>query len=308
MEIDRLKELKGADVTIEMGETKAGETKVEEKKETNGTTPTNSEISAHMELYDVIRESLNVIKDNVQRVEKLKDRDRKTANEKERKGIMHDLEKIMDQTNANAARIKKRLEEIKADNEKFAVTKEAKNSAKMQMRVNLYQTHIRRFHQLMNEYNQVSHEFRQALQDRTRRQLKIVDKNITDDEVEKIVESGKAAEVIKQALVSEELEDVVRDIEERHQEILKLERQVQEVFELFRDLAALVDIQQDSLDVISTRVSNAKNYTERAEVQLKDAENYQKKARRRQCMLLGVVLVIMIVIMAPILGTQLKSS
>lgn len=68
-------------------------------------------------------------------------------------------------------------------------------------------------------------------------------------------------------------------IEERHLDIMKLERQVLEIYELFRDLATLVDLQQESLDVIENRIMNAKDYTEKAEVELHEAEDYQKKAR-----------------------------
>ena len=39
-----------------------------------------------------------------------------------------------------------------------------KDSAKSQMRSNLYQTHIRRFHSVMNEYNTAAHGFKQDLQ------------------------------------------------------------------------------------------------------------------------------------------------
>lgn len=57
-----------------------------------------------------------------------------------------------------------------------------------------------------------------------------------------------------------------------------------EIFELFKDLATLVDLQQESLDVIENRILKAKNYTEKAEVELNEAEDYQKKARAvRQC-------------------------
>jgi hypothetical protein len=52
-----------------------------------------------------------------------------------------------------------------------------------------------------------------------------------------------------------------------------------EIYELFRDLATLVDLQQESLDVIENRIIKAKNYTEKAEVELNEAEEYQKKAR-----------------------------
>jgi len=298
-DVDRLKELKA-----DSGEEEKPASEQKEEKQLNP--KQKAEIADHMKLYDLVKESLQVIKNNVSKVDKLREKDRKTANEKERKEIMSSLEKIMDETTANGGKIKKQLEFIKTENDKYA--KEHKESAKLQMRTNLYQTHVRRFHQIMNDYNLVSNDFRQSLQDRTRRQLKIVDKNITDEEVEKIVESGKAQEVIKQALISDDLEDVVRDIEERHQDILKLEKQVLEVYELFRDLAQLVDLQQDSLDVIDARIQSAKNYTEKAEEELTEAEDYQKKARKRQCIILAIVIGVLVVILAPTLATVLKSS
>jgi len=172
----------------------------------------------------------------------------------------------------------------------------------------MYQTNIRKFHQVMNDYNAASHEFKQALQERTRRQLKIVDSEISDEDIEKIVESGQANDVIKQALISDNLQNVVRDIEERHLDILKLEKQVLEVYELFRDLATLVELQQESLDVIETRITAARDYTVQAEKELHSAENYQTKARRRQCCLLMLLLGVLVAVLAPVLATQLKKS
>ena len=61
---------------------------------------------------------------------------------------------------------------------------------------------------------------------RTRREIKIVDKDLKDSEIDKIIESGKAQDVIKEALISDNLKNVVQVIEERHLDILKLEHQV----------------------------------------------------------------------------------
>jgi len=54
---------------------------------------------------------------------------------------------------------------------------------------------------------------------------------------------------------------------------------VLEIHELFRDLATLVDLQQESLDVIENRILHAKNYTVKAEKELVEANEYQNKAR-----------------------------
>jgi t-SNARE complex subunit (syntaxin) len=305
--INRLAELQGPEgeaTKLVQGEdtTSPGETTAIDAKNKG------PEIGEHMKLYEPIKAGLNLIKANVQKVEKLKAKDRTAASEQQRKEIMESLNQIMGETTKEGTRIKKALDEIKMANAKFEQSHS--DSAQTQIRSNLYQTHIRRFHTVMNEYNSASHEFKQNLQNRTRRQLKIVtvDRDISDEEIEKIVESGQANEIIKKAMVSDNLQSLVQDIEERHMDILKLEQQVLEVYELFRDLATLVDIQQESLDVIENRIILAKNYTEQAEVELQHAENYQKKARQRKCCIMIVALVILVVILAPVLATTVGSS
>ena len=264
------------------------------------------DIADHMKLYEPIKRGLEIIRTNVDKIGALKDKEKTVATEKARKEIMDALDSIMTETTKTGREIKHALDAIKLQDAAYA--KQNKDSAKNQMRVNLYQTHIRRFHQDMNEYNAASHEFKQSLQERTRRQLHIVDSKISDEDVEKIVASGQAEGVIKQVLISENLQDVVRDIEDRHLDILKLERQVLEVYELFKDLATLVDIQQESLDVIENRIGKAKDYVEKAEGQLAEAEVYQKRTRKKQCCLLILLLAILIAILAPVLGTQLSKS
>jgi t-SNARE complex subunit (syntaxin) len=266
----------------------------------------NQEIADHMKLYEPIKQGLELIRANVDKIGNLKDKEKTISSEKTRKEIMDALDHIMSETTKTGRDIKNTLDTIKVQDAAYA--KQNKDSAKNQMRTNLYQTHIRRFHSDMNEYNAASHEFKQSLQERTRRQLKIVDSKISDEEVEKIVASGHAEGVIQQVLVSENLQDVVRDIEDRHLDILKLERQVLEVYELFKDLATLVEIQQESLDVIENRIGKAKDYVEKAETQLAEAEVYQKKTRKKQCCLLILLLAILIAIIAPVLGTQLSAS
>jgi len=282
--IDRLRELRGDD-------------NVEDDDDNVSSGGGGAEIAAHMARYDPIKKSLATIESNVVEVNNLKAKNKTTATEKQRKAVMADLEKIMDSTSKNGTLIKKTLDEIKKENNVYKA--KDKESAKSQMRENLYQTHIRKFHSIMNDYNTAAHGFKQDLQARTRREIKIVDSSLSDSAIDSIIESGKAQDVIKEALISDNLKNVVAVIEERHLDILKLEHQVLEIYELFRDLATLVDLQQESLDVIENRILKAKNYTEKAEVELQEAEEYQKKARQRRCCLLFIVLGVLVAILLP---------
>lgn len=302
MDVNRLAELKKAaglpvvqdDDDVEDG--KGGDVEMQPKSEQS------KAIAEHMKEYETIKEDLATIRQNVSLIEKLKDEERTTVNEKARKGIMKKLDGIMAETTTAGGRIKSQLDKITASNEKFK--KDNPNSAITQMRNNLYQTHLRRFHQTMNSYNQASHDFRKALKDRTRRELAIVDNKLTPTQIDQIVESGNAQEVIESALISEDLDNVVAQIEERHEGIKKLERQVLEVYELFRDLAQLVELQQETLDVIENRVSMAKNYAEKGVEQLNIAEDYQKKARKRMCCILFIGIAVLVAVLVPTLGSS----
>jgi t-SNARE complex subunit (syntaxin) len=221
---------------------------------------------------------------------------------------MAELDQIMSSTTAIARGVKQALSEIKRQNDEF----ERKNpdSAKLRIRVGIFETHTRRFRQDMTEYNQVSHDFKQSLQARAKRNLKnlVPAGKLSDQELDKIVEEGNADQVIKQMHSGGEVQDVVKDIELRHKEILGLERQVLEVYELFKDLALLVDTQQESLDIIEKRIGSAKAHVADAESQLEIAESYQRKSRKKQCCLLVLVLAILVAVLAPTLYATLGKS
>lgn len=305
--MDRLKELrKNAGATgdeIELEETnKKGDSK------DNGKGKDATNIGNHMKQYEDIKVGISLIRKNAEAIERLRSQEQRAVNEKERKDIMAELDRIMQETSNTGVKIKSQLDKIKVENDKFSAQKENQNSATTQMRLNLYQTHIRRFHSEMNAYNQAAQDFKVALKERTRRQLPILVKDITPEKVEEIVESGHAEEVISEALISEDLDNVIHDIEERHKGIMRLERQVLEVYELFRDLATLVDLQQETMDIISERIDKAKDFTAQAERELQSAEEQAKKARQKQCIIFIIVLVILIVIIAPVMYTQLQKS
>lgn len=46
--------------------------------------------------------------------------------------------------------------------------------------------------------------------------IAIVDEKLTEEQLDNLVESGQAQDVIKQALISENLLDAVAEVEERH--------------------------------------------------------------------------------------------
>jgi len=270
--------------------------------------PTENEFDAQMKVYNKIKEALLVVQKNAEEIDKLRDADEKIADEQERKALMAKYDRIMTETQANAAAAKKVLDDIKLDNDKFAAAPDNANSARIEMRKNLYNATVRKFAGAMQTFNTANANFKQSMQDRQKRRLKNLDKTLDEKVIDKLVEEGKSQEILDSALMSEDLRECIGEIEQRHADVLRLERQVREVYELFKDLAVLVDIQQDSLDVIEKHIHSAKDYAEKGEQHLKKGEEYQAAARRRQCYILIIVLVILGVILGPIFATQLKGA
>src|SRR5437016_3623465 len=83
------------------------------------------------------------------------------------------------------------------------------------------------------------------------------------DRSEEIVNKGDTQTIVQSALASEDLQETLTSIEDRHHEILRLEREIRDLQTLFIDLAVLVDVQQDHLDHIEIRIANAKDHTEK---------------------------------------------
>ena len=264
------------------------------------------DLAQHMATYDTIKQQLDTIAHNTETIKDITKKLKTTANEAIRKQIIIDKDEAITSTTQNGLQIKRTLDAIKQDNEALlASSPDVKNTAKMDMRINLYNTYLRKFDHVITDSNAAIVAFKSVLEQIEKRQIKVVLPDMSDEKVQEIIDSGKSAEVVQQALVSDNLQETVRMIEERHDEILKLERQVREIFELFNDLATLVDLQQESLDVISVNISNARRKVEDAEVVLVEARRYQVKARNRKicCCLLVLCIIAVVVVLPTVLST-----
>jgi t-SNARE complex subunit (syntaxin) len=80
--------------------------------------------------------------------------------------------------------------------------------------------------------------------------------------------------------MDDQLVDAVKDIEDQHKGMQKIEQGVREIQELFQDMAVLVDLQQETLDVIERNVQDTAKYTREAEKNITQAEVYQKNSRK----------------------------
>ncbi|KAL5966693.1 hypothetical protein TSMEX_005591 [Taenia solium] len=196
----------------------------------------------------------------------------------------------------------------------------------------IHQTIGRRFVEVMQDYSKAQTDYRDANKKRILRQMAIdtihlhlsgradnglqyvavklrepikrlpqeatcADRNITDEELEDMLESGNPQIFTQSILADTQLaRQTLSEIEARHQDIIKLEQSIKELHDMFQDLATLVDSQQETIDKIEYNVDQAKDYIETAKTDVEKAVIYQKKSRKKKIIIGVVVSVILLII------------
>ncbi|XP_029928236.1 syntaxin-12 [Myripristis murdjan] len=97
------------------------------------------------------------------------------------------------------------------------------------------------------------------------------------------------------AITEEDLEI----IKERETNIKQLEADIMDVNQIFKDLAVMIHDQGEMIDSIEANVESAEVHVDRGTAQLQKAAYYQRKSRKRMCilaMVLSLVLIILVII------------
>uniref|UniRef100_A0A673JH45 Syntaxin-12 n=1 Tax=Sinocyclocheilus rhinocerous TaxID=307959 RepID=A0A673JH45_9TELE len=80
-------------------------------------------------------------------------------------------------------------------------------------------------------------------------------------------------------------EEDIELIKERETNIRQLESDIMDVNQIFKDLAVMIHDQGDMIDSIEASVESAEVHVERGAEQLQQAAYYQRKSRKRMCVL-----------------------
>ncbi|XP_020316437.1 syntaxin-4-like [Oncorhynchus kisutch] len=161
----------------------------------------------------------------------------------------------------------------------------------------------REFVELMDHCNTIQASYRDRNVERIQRQLRITGTNVTDEELDGMLESGQTDVFTQNILIdAKATKQALNEIESRHDEILKLERSIKDLHDMFRYLAMEVEAQGEMVNRIEANIINSTNYVEKAVVDTAKAATYQNKARKKKiwialcCAILLLILAISLAI------------
>ncbi|XP_075450185.1 syntaxin-19-like [Ascaphus truei] len=110
------------------------------------------------------------------------------------------------------------------------------------------------------------------------RQLEVAGKEVSEEEVNKMLEQGKW-DVFNENLLTEVKITKVQlcEIEQRHKELITLENQMKDLRELFIQISLLVEEQGEMIDNIEMVTNNTEDYVQKSKDEFKLAVKYKRK-------------------------------
>lgn len=133
------------------------------------------------------------------------------------------------------------------------------------------------FRDAMFDYNEAEMSHRENCKAQIQRQMEIVGREVTGDEVEEMIETGQW-NIFTDNVISEgkTAKSALSQIEKRHQELLDLENRISGIHEVFLDIALLVEEQGPMLTSIQTNVQKTDEQIQEAVVKLGRAKKHDR--------------------------------
>jgi len=279
--VDRLSELKKVRGADDATDNFSPDVEVGGGAQENTTPP--KFMSNYFDAVGDIKASLGRIKENIKNLREKQGQALTAISSEQNSKSSQEIQSIIDITNNLIQEVKTKLKHMEEDNKDFI--RKNKNSAETRIRQSMQQTLSKKFVDLMTEYQSVQQEYRVKYKERVERQYKIAKPDATPEEISQAMDSGTNDVFAQQILNASHAaaKNALLDIQERHKEILKIEKSINELHQLFVDMAVLVENQGELIDQIEYNVLQSVNFTEKGVQELQTARKYQKKKLERKC-------------------------
>lgn len=250
---------------------------------------------------EVIKATIDNVSQSTRRIKQMDEKAKLAVSEGEEKRMSKEIKALIQDTNVKAKQAKNILGLLRNENKKYEA-EETVNTSDMRKRENLVNTLTRKFIDEMKEYQNVQQAYKVNIRKKAVQQIKYVKEDATPEEVEQIMRSdGGREELYQQSILQGGVNDTIKQtytkVAGKYQDILALEQSVAELHQMFLDFALLTEQQGELIDQIEFNVKSAVDYVEDANVDVHDAIESSKKVRKKQCMIIGIVIVVIIVLL-----------
>jgi t-SNARE complex subunit (syntaxin) len=210
-------------------------------------------------------------------------------------------QELMASTDSDTREAKRLLDEIKQGDQKFNNASPKPKRQVVEMRKNAYNSHARALQGVMSAYSTACKEYRDAMTAAQRAQLEVYEVKLDDEQIAELG-PAKTEEILQVALsqsnhaAMQMANDLANASQQRNDAVLALERSAINLLDIQKDLAVLIDVQGEKLDIISTHVDRTKQNVAAAVKILKATEKSRNSARNCKCYLVAFLAVTCLIV------------
>uniref|UniRef100_A0A0E0I0L5 t-SNARE coiled-coil homology domain-containing protein n=1 Tax=Oryza nivara TaxID=4536 RepID=A0A0E0I0L5_ORYNI len=215
----------------------------------------------------------------------------------EMKAINKRMEKDINEVGKITRTIKVKLEEMDRNNlenrKKQGCEKgTGVDRSRMSMTIALKNKLKERMKNFQNLRQIIQDEYRQGV---ARMVFTVTGEQPSDQVIDHLIETGSSEQIFEKAIQGigrGQIIGTVKEIHERHDVVMEIEKKLLELQQIFADMATLVDAQGETLNDIENQVQNAVDHIQRGTGELRTAKRLQKKSRK--CMFIAIIILLVI--------------
>ncbi|KAF8136695.1 t-SNARE [Boletus edulis] len=240
-----------------------------------------------------IQESIAEFDTNVTAIADLNARSLNALSERDSAANHSRLAELTESTRALSNALSKRIKALK-------VQPGSASAQDVEIRKNRITLVHGKFVETLQRYQNVEQQYRQRYRDRVERQFRIVKPDATTEEMSAIVNDtqGGGNAIFLQAISSSsrygESRQAYREVQERHQDIQRIEVTLAELAQIFNDMAVLLSQQDEQITSIETKAIGVEEDTRKGVGEVDVAIVHARSARRKRwiCFFITIIVIL----------------
>lgn len=204
-----------------------------------------------------IQDSLKAFNENVAQIGQLHLKSLNNTDDAAAQRNAAQLDELVEDTSALSTTLKRRIK---------ALEKQGGSGRDGQIRKQQTALVKSKFVEAIQSYQTVEQQYRTRYKQRMERQFKIVKPDATQEEIQAAVNDESGGQVFSQALLNSnrygDARAAYREVQERHEDIKRIEKTIGELAQLFNDMSVLVEEQDETIHAIETAAAGVEKDTE----------------------------------------------
>ena len=176
------------------------------------------------------------------------------------------------------------------------------NDPELRIKNNLFGSMLRKYQNTCMRFQREESNIKNIIETKLVRAAEIaVNQELTEEQRKEVIENPQMVQQMYENKLTGaahiKLQNAVRDLEERHRDIKKLEKSILQVHNMIIELSKLVSLQGEMIDNIEVNIQKAKDYVIKGEKNVDKSKKNLQSARKKKCIIIIIAVVVLGVVL-----------